>query len=82
MITTSATLSLFCTAALLPAQQLLLPAEVQVPASSPTGGVDIADYDLDGNIDFAIGVDLYRGDGSGNFSPSAIRTPAPFGQWR
>ncbi len=78
MITSSVSFSFFCCAALLPAQQLLLPAEVQPPASSPKGGVDIADYDLDGNIDFAIGADLYRGDGSGSFRPSAIRPPAPF----
>ncbi|MCA8948389.1 MAG: VCBS repeat-containing protein [Planctomycetes bacterium] len=61
------------------AQGLFLPPEAQPPASTPAAGVHIGDYDLDGIVDFTIGADLYRGDGSGNYTATAIRTPAPVG---
>jgi len=63
-----------CTA-VLPAQNLLLPAESYAAATTPAGGVHVVDADLDGAPDIFVGSDLLRGDGSGGFVASNVRTP-------
>ena len=64
---------LVCTS--LQAQGLLFPPTPQGALTTSTGEAWIGDVDQDGHPDFVIGADLYRGDGSGNFTPRAVRAP-------
>tara|TARA_R110002096_G_scaffold61194_10_gene152108 strand:- start:1760 stop:3175 length:1416 start_codon:yes stop_codon:yes gene_type:complete len=69
-----------CCSATLPAQGLFKAPDLQTALSTPFGGVHVGDYDQDGVVDFAVGSDLYLGDGSGGFVPTTIRPPvAVFG---
>ena len=63
-----------CCSATLSAQGFKAP-ELQSALSTPSGGRHVGDYDQDGVVDFAVGSDLCRGDGSGGFVPTRIRPP-------
>ncbi|MCA8975861.1 MAG: VCBS repeat-containing protein [Planctomycetes bacterium] len=73
MIRPSGITSLVCSAALLPAQSLLLPAVALGPGAAAADRVFAADFDQDGDVDVAIGGELWVADGSGGYSPTTIR---------
>jgi len=64
-----------CTSPVL-AQNLFLPATPLTPGSTAANGVRAADFDLDGDVDVAIGGELWLSDGSGGYSTITIRPPS------